>query len=140
MDKITVYKIRSDGVFDGDAEIEVQDSVKSGIPSGYTRSSPHPIPTNHYALMNGGWVYVEGEAPTPQPPNYSQQNKQQAEKLLKETDWTENPSARNTAKTPHLVNGDAFDDYRVALRAIAVNPPETEITDWPIKPDEVWSQ
>lgn len=67
-----------------------------------------------------------------------QQNKAQAEKLLQETDWTENPSARNTAKTPHLVNGEAFDDYRVALRAIAVNPPVT-VTEWPVKPDEVWS-
>jgi hypothetical protein len=67
-----------------------------------------------------------------------QQNKQQAESLLQATDWTENPSARNTAKTPHLVNGEAFDDYRVALRAIAVNPPVT-VLEWPVKPDEVWS-
>jgi hypothetical protein len=65
-------------------------------------------------------------------------NKQQAESLLQATDWTENPSARNTAKTPHLVNGDEFDDYRVALRAIAVNPP-VSVTEWPVKPDEVWS-
>lgn len=139
MPLITVYKIGYGNAFDGDVEIEVTDPVTSPIPAGHTRVSPHPIPSNHYALMNGGWVYVQGEAPTPPPLNYSQQNKAQAEKLLQESDWTENPSARNTAKTPHLVNGDAFDDYRVALRAIAVNPPETQVTDWPVEPDEVWS-
>ena len=65
-------------------------------------------------------------------------NKQQAEYLLQQTDWTESPSARTTAKTPHLVNGEDFDDYRVALRAIAVHPPVT-VAEWPFKPDEQWS-
>ena len=68
-----------------------------------------------------------------------QSNKQQSESLLQATDWTENASVRNTSKTPHLVNSDEFDDYRVALRGIAVNPPVT-VSEWPIKPDEVWSQ
>ena len=89
-----------------------------------------------------GWGYVDGQFVPPLGPSpevIKSANKAQAEKLLQESDWTENPSARNTAKTPHLVNGDAFDDYRVALRAIAVNPPETEITDWPVKPNEQWS-
>jgi hypothetical protein len=67
-----------------------------------------------------------------------QQNKQQAESLLQQTDWTENNSVRNTAKTPHLVNGDAFDDYRVALRGIAINPPIV-VNQWPTKPEEQWS-
>lgn len=66
-----------------------------------------------------------------------QSNKAQAESLLQATDWTENQSARNTEKTPHLVNGDEFDDYRVALRTIAVNPPVV-VESWPAKPDENW--
>ena len=86
-----------------------------------------------------GWSLVDGEWVSPPTPDHAQANKAQAESLLQETDWTESPSARNTVKTPHLVNGDAFDDYRVALRAIAVNPPTTVIADWPVKPDEVWS-
>ena len=86
-----------------------------------------------------GWSQVNEQWVAPPATDYKLINKAQAESLLQQTDWTENPSARNTEKTPHLVNGDAFDDYRVALRAIAVNPPETEITDWPIKPDAVWS-
>lgn len=67
-----------------------------------------------------------------------QDNKRQAESLLQQTDWTESPSARNIAKAPHLVNGDEFDDYRVALRAIAINP-TVMVTEWPEKPEEVWT-
>lgn len=90
------------------------------------------------------WVYTVDVAPlTPEEiaqreEAAKQRNKAQAESLLQESDWTESPSARNTEKTPHLVNGDEFDDYRVALRGIAVNPPVT-VTEWPVKPDEVWS-
>lgn len=65
-------------------------------------------------------------------------NKIDAESLLQATDWTENPSVRNAEKTPHLLNGDEFDDYRVALRIIAVNPPIV-VELWPTKPEEVWS-
>lgn len=136
---ITIYKIRSDGVFDGNFEYEVFDAEKSPIPSGYTRSSPHPIPTNHYAIMNSGWKYIAGDAPPAPTPDYKSQNKSQAEFLLQESDWVEYKSVRDTTRTPHLLNGDEFDDYRVALRGIAVNPPETEVTDWPVKPDEEWS-
>jgi hypothetical protein len=37
-----------------------------------------------------------------------------------------------------LLNGADFITYRVALRAIAVNPPDTEPT-WPTLPTEQWS-
>jgi hypothetical protein len=67
-----------------------------------------------------------------------QENKLKASWMLSETDWTENNSVRNTAKTPHLVNSDAFDDYRVALRGIAINPPIV-VNQWPTKPEEQWS-
>ena len=42
------------------------------------------------------------------------------------------------AKTPHLVNGNEFDDYRVALRDITLKPP-ISVTEWPVKPEEQWS-
>ena len=90
--------------------------------------------TFEWSQIDGNWV----APPSPPAPDYKEINKQKAMSLLSETDWTENPSARNTAKTPHLVNGDEFDDYRVALRAIAVNPPIT-VDIWPVKPDEQWS-
>ena len=91
-----------------------------------------------------GWSYIDGlfvapVTPTPTPEEIKAKNKLQAESLLQATDWTEGKSVRDVTRTPHLVNCDEFDDYRVALRAIAVNPPETEITEWPVEPDEQWS-
>lgn len=66
-----------------------------------------------------------------------QANKTQASTLLQATDWTESPSASDPTNDPYLVNVSDFVDYRVALRAIAVNPPVT-VDSWPVKPDEVW--
>lgn len=65
-------------------------------------------------------------------------NEAQAKQLLLDSDWADLPSVRNTALTPHLVNAADFDAYRVALRAIAINPPVT-VDPWPTRPDAVWS-
>lgn len=65
-------------------------------------------------------------------------NKQQAEQLLQATDWVEVPSVSDTANNPHLVNYQEFITYRLALRAIAVNPP-TEPAVFPELPQENWS-
>ena len=67
-----------------------------------------------------------------------QANKNQAKQLLLESDWADFQSVRNINNTPHLVNGEEFDAYRLALRAIAVNPP-VEVSSWPIKPNPIWS-
>ena len=88
-----------------------------------------------------GWKKEDGEwiaPPAPPAPDYKEINKQKAKSLLSETDWSQYPDVRDALKTPHLVNGDEFDDYRVALRAIAINPPVT-IENWPVKPEEMWS-
>ena len=66
-------------------------------------------------------------------------NKSQAEQLLQQTDWVEIPSVSDIANTPHLVNYADFITYRLALRTIAVNPPVT-VQEWPVKPDEIWSE
>lgn len=66
-----------------------------------------------------------------------QSNKELAEDLLVQTDWTEIPSVTNTEYTPHLINANLFVEYRLALRAIAVNPP-INVNPWPVKPDEIW--
>lgn len=89
-----------------------------------------------------GWKQVDGEwiAPPATPaPDYKALNKQQAESLLQASDWVEYNSVRDTSRTPHLTNGNDWDDYRVSLRAIAVNPSEAKITEWPTKPEEFWS-
>lgn len=73
MHKMMIYKVRSDGVFDGDEEVDVEDVDKSPIPSGYTRTSPHPIADGHHAIMLNGWKHCVGEkpellaTPTPEP-------------------------------------------------------------------------
>lgn len=126
--------IRADGVFDGIMEIPDSD----GIPSGFTRDIPN-VPEGFYAIMQGGWGYVEGEKPQyPSKYQIAAENKSKAEALLQQTDWTENNSVRDVTKTPHLINGNAFDDYRVSLRTIAIDPPNTEAV-WPVKPNEEWS-
>lgn len=65
-------------------------------------------------------------------------NEAQAKQLLESSDWSDLPSVRNVAMTPHLLNGADFDTYRAALRAIVVNPPVT-VETWPVRPDAVWS-
>ena len=74
----------------------------------------------------------------PPPPDYTVINKQQAQQLLQETDWVTLSDVRDTSVTPHLVNFADFDNYRLDLRKIAIDPPSTEIT-WPTIPTEEWS-
>lgn len=66
-------------------------------------------------------------------------NKAQAERLLQEDDWVENPSASDTTKPIYLANYDEIMDYRIALRMIAVNPPVVVVA-WPTKPEKIWAQ
>jgi len=120
--------------------------IENAVVANVATSTPEFAQEQGWVLLTGdawiGWGYSDGIFTPPAGPSPDQikaQNKIHAESLLQATDWTENPSARNTEKTPHLVNCDEFDDYRVALRAIAVNPPVT-VTEWPVKPDKVWSQ
>jgi hypothetical protein len=63
-------------------------------------------------------------------------NKAQAASLLTATDWTTIPDVSDPANNPHLTNYAEFLSYRLALRAIAVNPPVVAV--FPPKPDEVW--
>lgn len=66
-------------------------------------------------------------------------NKQQAESLLRETDWTATVDISNPQfSNPYLGNQDAFLAYRSQVRQIAINPPVV-VDVWPVKPDEVWS-
>lgn len=86
------------------------------------------------------WVVTEN---TPEQIAYNeekakQQNKAQAESLLQQTDWVELNDVTDPENPPFLANKTEFTAYRAALRTIAVNPPIT-VTEWPIKPEEVWS-
>lgn len=68
----------------------------------------------------------------------SNQNKEQAMKLLAETDWVELPSVSDPSRAIHLLNYEDFMSYRIALRRIAVIAPSEYVT-WPQKPKEQWS-
>jgi hypothetical protein len=63
--------------------------------------------------------------------------KQRALNELAFSDWSELWTVTNTANTPHLINSDAYQTYRVALRYIYVYP--TENPTWPTPPTAEWS-
>lgn len=94
---------------------------------------PAPYLDNFYTYADGVFTATNNTSPTMQA-----LNAQLATQLLTATDWTEVPSVTDPTHTPHLTNGAAFITYRVALRAIAVNPPQT-VASFPTKPDEAWS-
>lgn len=87
--------------------------------------------------LNAEAAWTQANTPKPPEPPTAEQNKQTAISLLAATDWVNQPDVRNTAVFPHLVNGNEFDVYRVAVRKYAVTPVAGDI-DWPVKPDEVW--
>ena len=98
-------------------------------------------------LVDGEWVdgwTVSDKSPEEQAAYVEQiksTNKQQAESLLTETDWTAIPSVADPAQSnPYLVNQNAFLEYRNQVREIAVNPPTTPVQEWPVLPPEVWSE
>lgn len=64
-------------------------------------------------------------------------NEARAKRELQDSDWSELPTVRDVNMDPHLINATDFDAYRVALRAIVVNPPAIAV--WPVRPDAVWS-
>jgi hypothetical protein len=63
--------------------------------------------------------------------------KLKAAKLLSDTDWTQYSDVNNTLVTPHLLNQEEFNTYRLALRAIVVSPSAT--SEFPTPPNAQWS-
>ena len=90
--------------------------------------------------VSAGWTYVNDvfAPPAPYVPS-ADDNKATAVNLLQATDWTSIPDVADQAlSNPYLTNQAEFFAYRSALRAIAVNPTEGNLT-WPVKPTEQWS-
>jgi hypothetical protein len=67
------------------------------------------------------------------------QNKDDAVQRLQATDWVNEPDVYDPARDPHLLNRDAFLDYRSWCRNIAVYPVAGNL-NWPTEPTAVWSQ
>lgn len=63
--------------------------------------------------------------------------KNQASKLLYETDWTSIPDVASPSNNPYLTNQAEFLTYRQQLRQLAVNPVADPV--WPTVPTAQWS-
>jgi len=64
--------------------------------------------------------------------------KNQASKLLYQTDWTTIADVADPAKSnPYLTNQAAFVAYRSQVRALAVTPVADPV--WPVQPTAQWS-
>lgn len=63
--------------------------------------------------------------------------KDEASKLLYETDWTTIPDITNTANDPYLTNQADFIAYRNTVRKLAVNPVADPV--FPTVPTAQWS-
>lgn len=121
-----------------------QHSMRQGVEQGedgnwYTKYVLGPIFTEYtdedgvthtVAEQEAAWVATKDA-------EFKAANEAQAKQLLEATDWADLASVRNTANTPHLVNGSDFDTYRLALRAIVIDPP-VEVT-WPTRPTASWA-
>ena len=133
----------------------------TSFPDNYAPSAPYepvlqsPQPTYNTmtqycrevtpVLINGVWmqawevVDLDPEQIAYNEEQAKQRNKQQAETLLQQTDWTCTVDINNPEYSdPYLANQNEFLAYRSAVRKIAVNPPVT-VTEWPVEPDEVWA-
>lgn len=136
------------------------DQPNTSFPDNYAPSAPYapvlqsPQPSYNAmtqycreitpALESGVWmqqwevVDLDPEQIAYNEQQAKQANKQQAESLLKDTDWTATVDISSPEYSdPYLGNQPEFLAYRSAVRKIAVNPPVT-VTEWPVKPDEVW--
>lgn len=89
-----------------------------------------------------GWTYEDERffpPPGPTPQEIQAQNKSQAILKLQETDWAATVDITDPAYSdPYLENQTDFLRYRSSVRKIAVNPPATPVTDWPVEPDAIW--
>lgn len=114
------------------AQVEPDDNIFPVAPPLFWATCPENCVADQ-------WTYVDGVFEPPVPPiATADENKATAIQLLSDTDWVNQPDVRNTANSPHLLNGEAFDVYRVSVRQYAVNPVAGNI-DWPVKPTEQWS-
>jgi hypothetical protein len=100
---------------------------------GHTKNVAEGTPV----FQGGEWIQVwnitdaSADEIAQREATYRQTNKEYAEQLLQQTDWTQIADV-------DLVNKADFTAYRAEVRAIALNPPVT-VAQWPTKPEEIWS-
>lgn len=88
---------------------------------------PSPKPTQ--AELDALWIPTQEKIA-------KQVCKEQASKLLYDTDWTTIPDVADPANSPYLKNQAEFIAWRSEIRSLAVYPVANPT--FPAKPDEVW--
>lgn len=88
-------------------------------------SSPKPTQEELDAL----WIPTQEE-------NQKLNCKNEASKLLYQTDWTTIADVADPANSPYLTNQAEFIAWRSQIRALAVNPVVDPV--FPPKPTEIW--
>ena len=119
-----IYNYDKNGFFTGESDAD-ESPLEKGvflIPADATEIEPPATPEGKRArFANGRWTLED--APTPFAPPEPTEDllksrcKAEAKARLAETDFSELPSVRAA-----ITNGAEFDAYRVAVRALAINP------------------
>jgi len=93
-------------------------------------------------VYTGAWYWADEKPNQYVPPvavPTAEENKQNAVNKLQQTDWTTIADVADPAlSNPYLTNQAEFFAWRSQIRAIAVNPTAGNL-DWPVKPQEQWS-
>lgn len=114
------------------------DEYPDELPFTASPNDPEEYGRQIYAAAAAG-QFGPVAAYVPPPPPSAEANKTNAEQRLQATDWVNEPDVYDPARNPHLMNRDAFLDYRAWCRNIAVYPVAGNL-DWPTEPVAVWSQ
>lgn len=112
----------------GEGWIEFKDSRENEIITG----NNFPEWVNKCVEKFDAFDYIYKNPPPPTPEQIAEQNKFYAKIYIKDSDWAALPDT-------NLQNQADWDAYRAALRAIVLNPPQEEITSWPVKPEAIWA-
>lgn len=156
------YRIRATGAVVTESEframrpntsfpVQLSDELLNDFGADVVFEGPQASPTRYQVAyrdgveqVNGKWYTkysvadMDAEGIAAVDAQLKAANEARAKQELEATDWADLASVRNTSNTPHLVNGAAFDTYRLALRAIVINPP-VDVAEWPARPTAEWS-
>lgn len=125
-----------------DCEVDFDDLEEAFVPfTANPSDTVNPASKEIYDQCIAGdyGTIAEYVPPAPLPPPSELQNKNNAVRLLTETDWTTIADVADPVlSNPYLTNQAEFFAYRSQLRRIAVNP-TAGVLVWPVQPTAVWS-
>lgn len=108
--------------------------LKNGMPNEIISELP-----NWANDAVAAWDVKHAEITKPAEVLHIENNKQTAISLLYDTDWATIPDVSDPLKSsPYLTNVQDFLTFRNAVRAVVINPPETQF-NFPPTPKAQWS-